>query len=205
MPMADEKRMVAETNYAVRCAIHIGDSEVLVAEDMKEPDGMYYFVANYRNNGLIGEYSDCQVSGDYLEIMQEFTNRLTVQIEKANERNSTADFQTALITEEQCYPNDYRQSIDGKVVAIKASALRPEYRRGDVQLVLVNGGNGSHANARGSAVFCYHLNDGHHTRFERYDVLGEIKPEHMPDWAKENLSKIKQQMKEKKSHSREER
>ena len=49
------------------------------------------------------------------------------------------------------------------------------------------------------------LADGKHARWERYDVLGEIKPEKMPDWAKEALTKIKEQEKAKKSKSREER
>ena len=40
---------------------------------------------------------------------------------------------------------------------------------------------------------------------ERYDMLGEIKPECMPDWAKEALAKIKEQQKEKKQKNREER
>ena len=39
-----------------------------------------------------------------------------------------------------------------------------------------------------SAVFCKNLYDGKNTRFERMDVLGEIKPERMPDWAKEKAA-----------------
>ena len=58
---------------------------------------------------------------------------------------------------------------------------------------------------RGQAVFGTSLADGKHARWERYDVLGEIKPEKMPDWAKEALSKIKEQEKAKKTKSREER
>ena len=42
------------------------------------------------------------------------------------------------------------------------------------------------------------LATGEKSRWERYDVLGEIKPECMPDWAKEALAKIKEQQKEKK-------
>lgn len=49
------------------------------------------------------------------------------------------------------------------------------------------------------------LATGEQARWERYDVLGEIKPECMPDWAKEALAKIKAQEKEKKQKSREER
>lgn len=49
------------------------------------------------------------------------------------------------------------------------------------------------------------LATGERGRWERYDVLGEIKPEKMPEWAKEALTKLKVQQKEKKTHSREER
>ena len=58
---------------------------------------------------------------------------------------------------------------------------------------------------RGRAVFGTCLATGEQARWERYDVLGEIKPECMPDWAKEALAKIKAQEKEKKQKSREER
>jgi len=51
---------------------------------------------------------------------------------------------------------------------------------------------GANANARGSAVFCYHLNNGKHTRFERHEVLGVVKE--LPDWAKERLAAVKSQM-----------
>lgn len=52
----------------------------------------------------------------------------------------------------------------------------------------VTGGFGASANARGSAVFCKNLYDGKNTRYERMDVLGEVKPERMPDWAKEKAA-----------------
>jgi len=54
-------------------------------------------------------------------------------------------------------------------------------------------------------VFGTSLADGKHARWERCDVLGEIKPEKMPVWAKEALAKIQSQEKIKKSKSREER
>lgn len=47
--------------------------------------------------------------------------------------------------------------------------------------------------------------DGKRARWERYDVLGVIKPEKMPDWAKEAVAAIKKQEKAKKPHSKEER
>lgn len=45
--------------------------------------------------------------------------------------------------------------------------------------------------------------DGSFSFEKRYDVLGEIKPEKMPDWAKEAAARIQTEEKAKKSKSRE--
>jgi hypothetical protein len=118
--------------------------------------------------------------------LEEFIGAVDQEIVALRGEFDKADYQSKPITADKCHPHDYGQNLVGKVVAIKPEALRPEYRRGDVQLVLVDGGFGANGNARGSAVFCYHLNDGKHTRFERHDILGEIKE--LPDWAKERLA-----------------
>jgi hypothetical protein len=184
--MNEEKRMVAGTGYEVRQSIHIGDREILVADNMNAEDGNCYLVADFKNHGLIAEYSRCAASGDYLEIMGEFTARVNAQIEAVRAEIAEADYQAAPIVVADCIPHDYEQDLNGKVVAVKADVLRPEWRRGDRQLVLVDGGFGASGNSRGSAVFCFCLHDGHHTRFERPDVLGEIRE--LPDWAKERLA-----------------
>ena len=183
-------RMVSDTGYEIKHAIHVGDKEILFAVDERAADGMAYFVGNYTQNEIIGEYSGCQVCDDFLEAMEEFTGRVNQQIEAVREEVKEVDLPTNIFSPEYCFPNDYTQSIDGKIVAIKAEVLRPEYRRGDVQLVLVDGGFGANANARGRTVSCYHLNTGQHTRFERSDVLGEVKPECLPQWAKDNATAI---------------
>jgi len=184
------KRMVSDTGYEVRHAINVGDKEILFAENKNAENGMCWFVGDYTQNDIIGQYADCQVSDDFLEAMQEFTDRVNRQIETMRNEISQSKTPCNVFTAEHCYPNDRGKSIDGKIVAIKADILRPEYRRGDVQLVLVCGGNGARANSHGNAVFCYHLNDGTHTRFERYQVQGEVRPEHLPKWAAEKAAEI---------------
>ena len=87
---------------------------------------------------------------------------------------------------------------------MNAEPKRYEYQHSAYQLVLADGGNGANG-GRGQAVFGTCLSDGHRARWERFDVLGEIKPECMPDWAKEAHAKILKQYKTKKPHSREER
>ena len=41
-------------------------------------------------------------------------------------------------------------------------------------------------------MFCTNLLTGKSTRYERMDVMGEVKPECMPDWAKRKLETMNQ-------------
>ena len=59
-----------------------------------------------------------------------------------------------------------------------------------IEGINVTGGFGASANSRGSAVFCTNLHTGKSTRYERMDVMGEIKPECMPEWAKEKAQEL---------------
>ena len=184
-----EKRMIAETGYEVIHAIRIGDSEILIAENMDEPLGIYYMKAEHADNGTVGQYDSIFHSSDYCAVMDAFTFAIERQTKTIRAENAQEGFQHKLITEGECYPHDRSRDITGKLVAIKAEALRPEYRRGDRQLVLVHGGSGATGNLRGGAVFCHHLNNGRQARFVRQDVMGEIKE--LPAWAVERLTEIK--------------
>ena len=147
---------------------------------------------------------DAVGSDDYLEAMQIFTDRVQEQIGLVRAEQEQFKFDMTLFTIDDCIPDDKSGSIVGKVVVINAEVNRHEYRHSAYQLVLADGGHGA-TGGRGQAVFGTSLADGKHARWERCDVLGELKPEKMPAWAKEALVKIKEQEKEKKSKSREER
>jgi len=138
--------MIGNTGYEVINAIHIGDKEVITAANMSAPDGKYYLKAEYRSNGLIGEYSNMSYSSSYLSVMDEFIESITRQLASLRVKLRETDYLPGPITAKDCYQSDYSENIDGKVVAVKAESLRPEYRRGDIQLVLVVGGNGANAN-----------------------------------------------------------
>ncbi len=189
------RRMVASTGYEVKTALHIGDREIIIAEDMNEPEGLFYMKAEYTENGIVGQYDRIIYSSEYIEVMSHFAASVERQI--AAIRETLPEYAPMPITPDKCHPHDYSEDLNGKVVAIKASSLRPEYRREDVQLVCVTGGNGARGNARGNAVFCYHLNDGRQTRFERYDVMGVVKE--LPDWARERLAVLQSEREAKKA------
>jgi hypothetical protein len=186
--MAKEKRMAGD--YEIIHAIHIGDKEVVFGIDNKNEFDLKYLCSYYTANEIFDRYDENMVSGDYLEIMKLFCGRVNTQIEAVKSEQEKMTVPLDVITAEMCFPNDYSQSIEGKVVAIKESVLRNEYQTTDRQLVLVTGGFGAAANSRGTACFTTNLYSGKNSRWERYDIQGEVRPEHMPQWAKEKLAAI---------------
>ena len=200
--MSEEKRMIG--SYEVMQSIHIGKKEVVFGINEKEE---YPFLVCFCtcNNPLSAAWvTDAVGSDDYLEAMQIFMERVQEQIGLVKDEQEQFPFDMKPFTIDDCIPDDKSGSLVGKVVVINAKVNRYEYRRSAYQLVLVDGGHGARG-GRGQAVFGTCLADGERARWERYDVLGEIKPEKMPDWAKEALVKIKTQEKEKKQKNREER
>ena len=196
----EEKRMIS--SYEVTQSIHIGRKEVVFGVDEKAEYPFLVCHCTY-DNPLSAEWvTDAVGSDDYLEAMQIFTERVQEQIGLVRAEQEQFKFDLKLFTIDDCIPDNKSGSIVGKVVVINAEVNRYEYRHSAYQLVLADGGNGA-TGGRGQAVFGTCLATGEHRRWERYDVLGEIKPECTPQWAKEALARIKAQEKEKKLRSRE--
>lgn len=189
MKMNEEKRIV--DTYEIKHAIHVGDKEILFAVDNTKTDCPYMVCNCTWDNPLgIDHYFSAVVSADYLEMMTEFTDRVTAQLEAVKAERDKIAVSLKPFTLEQCTPNDYGESIENKVMVIRPERLRPEYRTADKQLVLATGGFGSYANARGRAVYTINLYSGKESRWNREDIWGTLKPEYIPDWAKERLKQI---------------
>ena len=187
--MAEEKRMV--DTYKVTHAIHVGDREILFAVDEGKTDCPYMVCYCSWDNPLgIEQFFDAAGSDDYLEMMSEFTDRVRAQLEAVRAARDKITVPLSPFTPEHCTPNNYGESIKNKVVVIRTERLRPEYRTADNQLVLAVSGFGTYANARGRAVYTVNLYSGKESRWNREDILGVLKTEYMPDWAKEQLKQI---------------
>lgn len=195
-----EKRMAG--NYEITQAVRIGGKEVVLGVDESSPEP--YFCAFYTANELFYQYTDCMVGDNYAELMKLFGQRIQEQADKVLAEQEKAAVPLEPLCADDCFPNDYSKSIEGKIAAVKASALAPEYRTANHQLVYVTGGHGAQANARGNACFCVNLYTGKRIRWERYDIQGEVKPEKLPEWAKECLAAIQQQEQAKKEQNRSE-
>lgn len=179
-----DKRMAG--SYEIIYSLYVGDREIVFG--INEQSETPYMCASCSENGLLRIYENIMVGDDYVEIIALYAERIGLQCETL--RQAQMQTPTEKITPEMCHPNDYRQSIEGKIVAVKLSELRHEYRSAAHQLIYVTGGNGAKANARGSACFHYNLYTGENGRFERCDIQGEVKPEYMPAWAKKKLHEI---------------
>ena len=200
--MSEEKRMVG--SYEVEQSIFIGEKEVLFGVSQKEEYPFMVCYCDYNNPLSAPWYTEAVGTDDYLEAMELFCDRVQAQIVLTRSEQEKFKFARTPFTAADCIPDKKNESIIGKVVVIDAEPKRYEYQHAAYQLVLADGGNGA-SGGRGQAVFGTCLATGEHSRWERYDVLGEIRPERMPEWAKEALHDIKNQGKAKKPHSREER
>lgn len=199
--MSDTKRMIGD--YNVLQAISIGSKEIIIGECANANSNERFLCAYCERDELFERYDKCMVSDSYGEIIKLFGDRISESADLLIEEEKNLNIPYIVLTEADCIRADYSQNLNGKIIVINPDVLKPEYRRSDRQIYLVTGGFGASGNSRGRAVFCTNLYTGERTRYNREDILGIIKKETMPEWAKEKLKTIKQ--KEKKHNEKIER
>ena len=86
--------------------------------------------------------------------------------------------------------NDGELDYTGKVVVINPNIFKDEYKTPEDQLFFAESGFGCHPNSRGQKVFGKFLKDGEETHYKRTDIIGVLKDEYLPKWAKEKLDEI---------------
>ena len=188
--MDEEKRMIE--NYEVRQSVILGDREIVFGIDKSAE--LPYLVCDCMDMGGFGllRYDNAVAGDDYLEQMKAFTGRIDRQIQQVRDERQQRGIDPAPLAQDYCILGGMERSLEGKVVVIKASSLRPEYATADHQLVLATGGNGCRPDARGRAVFCTNLYTGKQGRWERYDVLGVADMQKLPQWAQDAAKKLQQ-------------
>lgn len=185
----DDNRII--DGYAVLHTIWIDGAEQIVAEK----DHQYRLYRGERVSGLgIEEYTVVFEDRDYLKAMREFTRRINsaldgLDLSRVYRGSPLMDFRLNL---EDCVSGGMANDLRGKVVAIKAEILSPEYRAGSYQLMLAEGGFGCSPNARGQSVFCKELYSGESACWGRTDILGVVDESLLPTWAKEKLSRLRE-------------
>lgn len=92
-----------------------------------------------------------------------------------------------------CLPDDHQQDYTDKVVVMDPRILKDQYKTPEDQLFLAEGGFGATPYTRGRMVLGTFLKDGVTTYFAREDIIGVLKEEYLPEWAREKLEQIRAQ------------
>ena len=192
----EDKRMVGD--YEIFQSISVGAKEIVMGENPDAAADERYLCAYCTVNELLAQYSGAAVSGDYLESLELFQLRLQEETAKLREvlsRPVREGIDDRPVTKEGFVPICYDDDLNGKVIVIRPDVLKREYQRATRQYQLCTGGFGASPHSRGSACFCTNLYNGQSSRFERWDILGTVPPEQMPDWVKAGLERAEKQRK----------
>ncbi len=83
-------------------------------------------------------------------------------------------------------------NYEGKLLVMKPSTLKDQYKTPDFQLFFATSGFGCDPTKIGTAVYGFFLKDDEHTHFRRSDFIGVIKDECIPEWAQEKLQAMQE-------------
>lgn len=93
-----------------------------------------------------------------------------------------------LFSGEHIVRSDEPQDYTNKLLILRDTSLKEEYRTPENQLFFATGGFGCSPTASGRKVFGHFLSDGEKAEFCRQDFIGIAADEHIPDWAREKLA-----------------
>jgi hypothetical protein len=180
--IAPEKRNI--NGYEEKLCLQLAGQYVVLAENPIVPES--YLVCNIKSDNPLGleEPFNGAVTGDYVEAMREFTNRLDELVETLEYERRDSGLPVQKLTASDCLPKGDNENWQGKLIVVKPEVLSPEYRSAQHQLAICTGGFGSKPNARGNAVYVKELYSEKEMRYERYQIAGIADPSKIPEWAK---------------------
>ncbi len=183
--MEQEKRMVK--GYEVVQAIEIGKVEVILAVD-EQQDKPYLVCYCTRQNPLsMEQYYGAEQGTDYLKAIQDFTERIQDEVASLQKERAKLPLNMPVLTFNECHALTSESHLENELLAIRPERLRPEYRAAHHQLVVAIGGFGMSPHARGRAVYVRNVYSGKEQRWNRDDMLGSVKSEHIPPWAQQRI------------------
>lgn len=176
-------------DYEVLNSFEYGGKEVFLGENPRDEAQRYVVGYCEPVMGLYERYVDCLAGNDYNEIVEIYSQRVQGLIDKVKADIEKVPFDRTVIGKDSC-DSISGVNLKGKVVVINAEHIKREYAGAERQLCVASGGFGCSPEGSGTKVYCTNLYTGEDIAWHRGDILGTIKPERMPEWAKERLAEI---------------
>ena len=180
----NEKRTA--DSYEIESALMINGKEIVFGADEKAE--LRYMVGFCSLDPIFGieHYHNCIATDSYAEAMKEFGERVRTEAEKSfSIQQERGVFET--LSYDDCIPGSEHEHYAGKLIVIRSEILQRDKQTADYQLCRAESGFGCTESARGRAVYVRAVYDNREMRYNREDILGVIKPECIPNWAKERL------------------
>ena len=184
----------AADGYKIIQSVEINGMEIVIS-DNPQAEQPYLLTRRSLDKAFGSEdYIIPVYSSDYLEVLRKFiecqsTCTDTLALERVYRGSHLEDY---TLDVRDCIPGGMDMDLLGRVVALKARTLRPEFRTCSHQLMLATGGFGCSPNARGQAVYATNLYSGEKEHWDRGDILGVVAETALPGWAHEKLSKLRE-------------
>ena len=196
--MSEEKEIIKE-HYEVVSSMNIGGKRMILAVSNDKEEQYPYLKCIYTENELFGTYESVIASDSYPEAIKLYADDIkaeAVQLE-LNQR-AMGDAALPCYKPDEVRPVYFTDNIIGKVVAVEEKYLSNGYKDRGHQLYYVVGGSGAYPNSRGQACFSYDLYNGKKERIERYEVMGYMREDELPEFAKKTLETVKERVRKEK-------
>ena len=176
-------------DYAVKNEVFIGNRRYLFAVHTDEKEPQRFLKCQCYDDDLFRHYVNAVTSNDFVECMKLYLADISAAVEKVEKDRAAIGLDDiSCLKGSDLLSASRDKNIEGKVVAIGEKWLCDGFKDISHQLYFVKGGNGAQSNSRGNACFSINLYTGEDTRIERYEVLGEVPEDKIPDFAKEHLA-----------------
>ena len=176
-------------DYAVKNEVFIGSRRYLFAVHTDDKEPQRFLKCQCYDDELFRHYVNAVTSNDFVECMKLYLADISAAVEKVEKDRAAIGLEDiSCLKGSDLLSASRDKNIEGKVVAIGEKWLCDGFKDISHQLYFVKGGNGAQSNSRGNACFSINLYTGEDTRIERYEVLGEVPEDKIPDFAKEHLA-----------------
>ena len=176
-------------DYAVKNEVFVGNRRYLFAVHTDEKEPQRFLKCQCYDDELFRHYVNAVTSNDFVECMKLYLADISAAVEKVEKDRAAIGLEDiSCLKGSDLLSASRDKNIEGKVVAIGEKWLCDGFKDISHQLYFLKGGNGAQSNSRGNACFSINLYTGEDTRIERYEVLGEVPEDKIPEFAKEHLA-----------------